>query len=100
MTAWRPSEKLELSTDRKVGMRRYLLTLIAACGLLCLWPLPATAATNGYVHRATCAQGSALCTEVVDSIGVNGAYTGHDEPSVLFYSNVPGSGNSQVYHLT
>lgn len=25
---------------------------------------------------------------------------GHDDPSVLFYSNVPGSGNSNVYVLT
>lgn len=40
-----------------------------------------------------------LCTEVYDSIGYWGAYTGHDEPSLLFYSNVPGSGNSQIYRL-
>lgn len=38
-----------------------------------------------------------LCTDVLDSIGYNGGYTGHDEPSVLFYSNVPGSGSSGVY---
>ena len=38
-----------------------------------------------------------LCTEVLDSIGYGGGYTGHDEPSVLFYSNVAGSGNSGVY---
>ena len=38
-----------------------------------------------------------LCTEVFDSIGYNGTYTGHDEPSVLFYSNVPGSGSSNIY---
>ena len=30
-----------------------------------------------------------LCTEAFDYIGYNGAYTGHDEPSVLFYSSVP-----------
>src|SRR5215470_9250962 len=38
-----------------------------------------------------------LCTEAFDYIGYNGAYTGHDEPSVLFYSSVPGSGNKMVY---
>ena len=27
-----------------------------------------------------------------DPIGYEGAYTGHDEPSLLFYSNTPGSG--------
>ena len=26
-------------------------------------------------------------------------YVGHDEPSLLFYSNVPGAGNSMVYRL-
>ena len=40
-----------------------------------------------------------LCTEVYDSIGYKGAYTGHDEPSLLFYSNVGGSGNSSIYRL-
>src|SRR2546430_4077267 len=32
-------------------------------------------------------------TTLFRSIGYNGSYTGHDEPSLLFYSNVPGSGN-------
>jgi len=40
-----------------------------------------------------------LCSEVYDSIGYQGAYTGHDEPALLFYSNVPGSGSSGAYHL-
>ena len=38
-----------------------------------------------------------FCTEVYHSIGYNGAYTGHDEPSTLFYSSVSGSGNTMVY---
>jgi len=38
--------------------------------------------------------------EVAHSIGYGGAYTGHDEPSVLFYSNTPGAGNSMTYQLT
>src|SRR6202022_2312276 len=44
-------------------------------------------------------QAGYLCAEVFDSIGYNGGYTGHDEPSLLFYSNVPGSGNSGRYFL-
>jgi hypothetical protein len=40
-----------------------------------------------------------LCTEVFDPIGYWGSYTGHDEPSLLFYSNVRGSGNSSIYRL-
>jgi hypothetical protein len=47
-----------------------------------------------------CDEPTALCTEPVDSIGYDGAYTGHDEPSLLFYSNTPGSGNSSLYHVT
>jgi hypothetical protein len=40
---------------------------------------------------------AALCAETADSIGYGGEYTGHDEPSLLFYSNQPGSGNSSNY---
>ena len=42
----------------------------------------------------------ALCTEVAEPWNYQGQYTGHDEPSLLFYSNVPGSGNNNDYHLT
>jgi hypothetical protein len=42
---------------------------------------------------------AALCAEPADSIGYGGEYTGHDEPSLLFYSNQPGSGNSSNYHV-
>ena len=48
-----------------------------------------------------CDNGRLSCTEVLDSELVFGEdrYIGHDEPSLLFYSNVPGSGNSMVYKL-
>jgi hypothetical protein len=46
-----------------------------------------------------CDEPTALCTEPLDSIGYGGEYTGHDEPSLLFYSNVAGSGNSNLYHV-
>jgi len=49
-----------------------------------------------FVH---CDDGNPLCAEVFDSIGYGGAYTGHDEPSTLFYDNRPGSGNNQSYWL-
>jgi hypothetical protein len=38
-----------------------------------------------------------ICTEVHDSEAVFGHYVGHDEPSVLFYSNKSGSGNQMAY---
>jgi hypothetical protein len=52
--------------------------------------------------RVDCSQGAAICTEVYDSETVfgEGNYVGHDEPSTLFYSNTPGSGNRMRYQLT
>jgi hypothetical protein len=41
-----------------------------------------------------------LCTEVNNPVSYNGySYpSGHDEPSLLFYSSKPGSGNSNLYN--
>jgi hypothetical protein len=47
-----------------------------------------------------CASSARLCTEVQDPLSVFGHYVGHDEPSVLFYSNTPGSGNHMQYNVT
>jgi hypothetical protein len=46
-----------------------------------------------------CAQGRFACTEVQDSETAfgEGHYVGHDEPSLLFYSDKPGSGNRMRY---
>jgi hypothetical protein len=42
----------------------------------------------------------ALCAEVANPADVFGSeYVGHDEPSAVFYSNVPGSGNHMEYSL-
>jgi hypothetical protein len=44
-----------------------------------------------------------MCAEVQDpstAFGTGTKYVGHDEPSTLFYSNVPGSGNRMQYNLT
>lgn len=54
---------------------------------------------HGHGHAIDCAYASAMCTEVANSNKVFGHYVGHDEPSVLFNSNVPGSGNHMSYHL-
>jgi hypothetical protein len=52
-------------------------------------------------HRAIdCAFAAAMCAEVADSQKVFGHYVGHDEPSMLFYSNKAGSGNHLRYVLT
>jgi hypothetical protein len=48
----------------------------------------------------SCDDNGPLCTEPLDNPSYYpGQYIGHDEPSLLFYSNTPGSGNNQVYHL-
>ena len=59
----------------------------------------AHAATHAHIN---CAAGAITCSEVWDSEAVfgEGKYIGHDEPSTLFYSNVPGSGNQMRYQLT
>jgi hypothetical protein len=59
------------------------------------------AASSSHMH-IDCAAGATTCTEVYDSEAVfgEGKYIGHDEPSNLFYSNVPGSGNNMRYQLT
>ncbi len=45
-----------------------------------------------------CEQRPWLCTD--SSTPIEGHYVGHDEPSLLFYSSTPGSGNSATYTLT
>jgi hypothetical protein len=78
-------------------MRRVVLggSLAATAALLLLGLFSGTAqAAVPHCYKTT-----ALCAEPLDSIGYRGAYTGHDEPSLLFYSNTPGSGNSNMYHL-
>src|SRR5438034_10328165 len=79
-------------------MKRYavLVAALAAVGV-CLSFAPGALAV-----RPNCSEPEtdALCTEPADSIGYAGEYTGHDEPSLLFYSNTPGSGNSNTYQLT
>ena len=57
------------------------------------------ASASPHMH-INCAYASAMCTEVQNSYGVFGHYVGHDEPSALFYSHTPGSGNHMRYTLT
>src|SRR5579859_2684686 len=60
----------------------------------------AATATSTHPHM-DCVARSLTCTEVYDSEAVFGkdVYVGHDEPSTLFYSNTPGSGNQMRYTL-
>src|SRR6478752_3392602 len=80
-------------------MRKALLLLVGLASLLAFGAVSGSASDDGYGVR-NCSTGLIICTEVADSVGANGAYTGHDEPSLLFYSDTAGSGNSNSYMLT
>jgi hypothetical protein len=89
------------------------LVTVAAAGALAVTPVAvggvasqAGASTHARTHvtasrhaHINCANASAMCAEVSDSDEVFGHYVGHDEPSTLFYSNQPGSGNHMSYNL-
>jgi len=60
----------------------------------------ATRAASASQHMAINCQYSGMCAEVANPAEVFGPeYVGHDEPSAVFYSNVPGSGNHMTYSL-
>ena len=68
-----------------------------------VWPAAASADWGGTPspHMAIkCDEAAAMCTEVGNSDDVFGYYVGHDEPSMLFDSDVAGSGNHMRYNLT
>jgi hypothetical protein len=60
----------------------------------------AAAAPSTHIHL-NCAE-STVCAEVgnYQEVFGNNYYVGHDEPSALFYSNKPGSGNRAQYTVT
>src|ERR687886_1551049 len=77
-------------------MRRLLVGSFAAAVTLVLLGFFTGSARAVVPH---CYEPYALCAEPLDSIGYHGEYTGHDEPSLLFYSNSSGAGNSNLYRL-
>ena len=79
--------------------------LLAVAGVLALVAVYAPRPTTQTAHAAPlnqpfCEAHPALCTETANPWNYAGQYTGHDEPSLLFYSNTAGAGNSDLYHLT
>jgi hypothetical protein len=80
--------------------------LVLVTGILVVggWQAQTTHASSSDKHSSVgvdC-EYSALCAEVGDPKAAFGddPYVGHDEPSTLFYSDVPGSGNRMRYQLT
>lgn len=55
---------------------------------------PARAALEGYQQKPYCSSGRSTCVDAWRH--APGHYVGHDEPSVLFKSKIPGSGNNMT----
>jgi hypothetical protein len=74
-----------------------LAVLVAGIAALFAAGTFATSAVAAYGTGGNCSTNAWMCTEVYKSIGNNYSYTGHDEPSLLFYSNRKGSGYDNDY---
>jgi len=78
-------------------------SLIAIAGAVSLGILALPAASSALAGQERyghpfCENNAVTCTEVYQSIGKY--YTGHDEPSLLFYSGTAGAGNNATYTMT
>src|SRR5256714_13716634 len=72
----------------------------AAIASLLVGLFPGAPVAAGDIHsHIECGVSRNLCAEV-DDLEAFSSYVGHDEPSLLFYSNRPGSGNRMQYVLT
>ena len=80
--------------------------LIALAGLATLVTVPlgmgggVAAATGSPQHIHIDCEYSRICPDLENPGDAFGEYVGHDEPSALFYSNAPGSGNQMRYNVT
>jgi len=95
----------------RVPRRPKLTFLTAALAIVAVMVLPLTVSAAPLATQQTasanvthpgidCSAGDFRCTEVHNSDDVFGHYVGHDEPSDLFYSNAPGSGNRIRWQFT
>ena len=73
------------------------LRILPLCALAALIHANASLAVPASAHD--CSRDGSMCTETANPIGYEGAYTGHDEPSLLFYSNTAGSGNHMTWRV-
>ena len=79
--------------------RRYSMVMLLGAGLLLAFA-PAFAQTASAIHQQalSCSEREGIfCAEQADVPGYE--YVGHDEPSLLFYSEAAGSGNNNVWRL-
>src|ERR1700730_769206 len=91
--------KIRWSINEGRKAMRKLLWLISSCVLLALGSMASAQNVPGVKQAFRGDYDGALCAEVSSPYitGYEGRYIGHDEPMLLFYSDVPGSGNNMVY---
>jgi hypothetical protein len=106
---------MSLRADGRKGrpVKRNALVTVSVLGFLSLAAisLPASAAIHtsssarsgraalaDYDQKPYCSSGKSTCADIWRH--APGHYVGHDEPSVLFKSKIPGSGNNMAYTMT
>ena len=72
---------------------------VFCAGLLLLSSSPARAVSPHAAFFKCDEPTGILCAEQRENPGGNEYYIGHDEPSLLFYSNIPGAGFNNVYRI-
>ena len=73
--------------------------VLFCAGLLLLSSSPARAASPHAAFFKCNEPSGILCAEQRENPGGSEYYVGHDEPSLLFYSNTPGAGFNNVYRM-
>src|SRR3954447_4457896 len=95
--------------SRRLRVRHRVLVMAASAAVVASMVWSGTASGNQQAspqapvrHLNISCEYNKLCPDLVDSKQVYGPeeYVGHDEPSLLFYSNTPGAGNRMRYHVT
>ena len=82
-------------------MRRkpFYCAVVSSAVLGLLVAIPSTSASSAEQVEPYCATHIGFCPDVRSYNNYEGAYVGHDEPSMIFYSNRAGSGNSSTWQL-
>ena len=82
-------------------VRPVTLTIASVLALaVSLLSAAAAQAAAGKLAGPLCSTQLSLCADAPPGTFGNDVYVGHDEPSVLFKSSVPGSGNDMTYTVT
>jgi hypothetical protein len=63
-------------------------------------PIPRSKRGADTYKETFCTSDAPTCLDPYSSIGADGEYTGHDEPSLIAYSHDHGSGNNMTYTIT